>query len=157
MSDPRPNPQRPDAGLTTVELMLTLVVLAILAAVALPSFRGILLEARRSDAILALAQIQQAQERRRAEQPVYTGTLGSGGLDLPGRSPSGHYQLATSVSAGSEATAYTATATARNGQLDDTPCTHLRVEMSAGRITQRSGSDATFANDELNNRRCWKH
>jgi type IV pilus assembly protein PilE len=143
------------SGFTTIELMIVLVVLAILATIALPAYQQQVRKLRRAEAITALAQIQQAQERRRSEQPAYSGTLGSGGLGLPGTTPGGHYQLDTDTPSGQEATAYSASATAQGRQGDDRPCTHLRLEVSAGQLAHRSGVSTAYGNDTESNRRCW--
>lgn len=143
------------SGFTTIELMIVLVVLAILATIALPAYQQQLRKLRRADAITALALIQQAQERRRSEQPAYTGDLGSGGLGLSATTAGGHYQLATATPSGAEATAYSASATAQGRQAEDAPCTHLRLEVSAGTLIYRSGIGTGYGNDSATNRRCW--
>ena len=142
-------------GFTTIELMIGLVVLAILAALALPSYQQHLRRLRRSEALTAVALIQQAQERRRAEQPTYAGSLGSGGLAMASTSPGGLYTLATASTTGSEASSYSVSATAQGAQVADLPCTHLRLDVSAGTITYRSGSSSLLDNDTAANRRCW--
>ncbi len=143
-------------GFTTIELMIGLVLLAILAALALPSYQQHLRRLRRSEALTAVALIQQAQERRRAEQPTYADSLGSSsGLAMASTSPGGLYALATASTTGSEASSYSVSATAQGTQVADLPCTHLRVDVSAGTITYSSGGSSLLDNDAAVNRRCW--
>jgi type IV pilus assembly protein PilE len=115
-------------GFTLIELMIVVVVVVIIAAVALPSYFGSIRKSRRADAITALNQIAQAQERWRANNTTYTTVLTSAGLNVPDPS-SGYYTLAVS---GASGTGYTATATAAGAQLKDTKCTSLTLTMAAG-------------------------
>jgi len=126
-------------GFTLVELMVVVALVAILAAVGLPAYFGQLHHARRADAVTALSQISQAQERWRANNASYTTVLTSDGLNVPNPG-SGYYTLAVS---GASATAYTATATAAGAQLKDTRCTSLTVAMGGGTIAYTSTGTAT--------------
>ena len=92
-------------GFTLIELLIAIVIIAILAAVAIPSYRSYVIKSRRSDAITELLQIQSLQARWRANHPTF-GTLAD--LAVVSTSPSGYYTLAIS---GVSALAYTATAT----------------------------------------------
>lgn len=142
-------------GFTTIELLVGLVILAILASLALPSYLQHLRRLKRSEALTAMALIQQAQERRRAELPTFTAILGSGGLELASSTPNGLYLLATATPLGREATQYSVTATAQGSQVSDLPCTHLRLDVDAGTLTYRSGGSTLYGNDAGANRRCW--
>jgi len=59
-------------GITLIELLLVIVILGILAGVAIPTYNGYTLRARRSDAKTALEQLRAAQEMRRAEKGSYS-------------------------------------------------------------------------------------
>jgi type IV pilus assembly protein PilE len=105
-----------DRGFTLVELMIAVAVVAILAAVAMPSYREHVAASRRTDAKSALLAAAQALERYYTERGTYTGaTLGATGL-YPTTSPDGYYTLAiTTLSADG----YTLRATRRGGQTGD--------------------------------------
>jgi type IV pilus assembly protein PilE len=142
-------------GFTTVELLIALAVLAILSTLAWPGYQQVLLRTRRGDAHAALAQLQQAQERYRGQQPIYASTLGNGGLGLASRSPDGHYTLDTRSDDSQPGAAYRVSASATGAQAADASCRHLAIEVSGGLLQWRSGSSAALDNDADANRRCW--
>ena len=142
-------------GMTLIELLIVLVIVGILAGVAWPSFREAVHKSRRADAMSALTEIMQAQERWRSNRPEYSGTLS----DLIGTrttSRDGHYTLGVAVvSAAVARSEYTATATVvpSKPQASDTKCQVMRVAIRGGNITYNSGvsSDATNAQPDP----CW--
>jgi type IV pilus assembly protein PilE len=154
-SPQRPAGRRRTGGFTTVELLLALAILVVSLTIALPAYQAQLRRVRRAEAITALTLLQQAQERRRAEQPAYTATIGSGGLEMAELTPSGAYRLAAETPSGNEASAYSVMAAALELQADDLPCTRLRIDVVGGGITLRSGVNDRYGNDEAANRRCW--
>lgn len=143
-------------GMTLIDLVITLAVLAILASLAMPSWQAQVHRTRRSDAIVALAQLQQAQERWRSQRPTYATSLGQDGLALSTISPAGHYDLRTSVSPDSAHRRYLVTAVARGPQADDRQCRWLVMEIDTGQLHHRSGPDEQTGNADAENRLCWK-
>lgn len=155
-------------GFTLIELMIAVAVVALLAAVAIPSFLDSVRKGRRSDAFAALNTVQLAQERWRANQPAYAGsgelTLGVSasppGLGLSATTANGYYTLSLSndpaETGGTAATSYIATATAVSGrsQASDGTCVRLRVRIAGGNIFYGSAA-ATGAFDESAGNRCW--
>jgi type IV pilus assembly protein PilE len=142
-----------NVGMTLVELMIVLVVVAVLAAVSWPSLSEFVNRSRRADAMSALSEVMQAQERWRANNPSYKGTL----TDLPGArttSRDGHYSLAI-VADSASATTYTATATALSGspQWADTRCRVLSVAINGGNITYGSSTSGGATNAQPDP--CW--
>lgn len=97
------------AGFTLVELMIAVVIIAILAAVALPTYRDSVRAAHRADARNALISAQLAQEKYRSNHSTY-GAMGD--LGLATSSESGYYTIAV---ASSSSTAYVMTATPAAG------------------------------------------
>ena len=127
-SSPTPS-RRQLAGFTLIELMIALVVVAVLAASALPSYQSSVRKARRADAMDAAVGVQHGQERYRSNNTAYAATLAAMGLAVS--STNSYYgAVLSAVSAGG----YTLTLTAPNGtsQASDTGCTALTVVVTNG-------------------------
>jgi type IV pilus assembly protein PilE len=144
---------RHQRGFTLIELMIAVVVVAILAAVALPSFMDSIRKSRRSEAFGALSNIQQAQERWRANNAAYTAEMGASGLNIPTTTANGYYTLqVTNVSA----TGYRAIATAVSGksQANDGNCAQLGVQLAGGNLTYGGSSTSGTLSYAATNP-CW--
>jgi type IV pilus assembly protein PilE len=124
-------------------------VASILSGVAYPSYQQVMHRVRRSDALVAVLQVQMAQERFRADHARYASLAE---LRLPDRSSAGHYRL---VIATHDERGYELQATAHGGQQGDTTCRRLKLVVDGAQVTQASGRDTQFANAEPVNRRCW--
>ncbi len=139
-------------GFTLVELMVVVATISILAAIAWPAFTGAIHKSRRTDAMTSLSRIAQAQERWRANNPVYQDTL----TNLVGAANSvsagGHYDLSLS---NVTASTYTVQASARNTspQSADSPCQVMRLTMNGGNIGYASLASAGAAANAPE--RCW--
>jgi len=108
------------AGFTLIEMMIVVALIAILAAIVLPSYQDSVRKARRMDARGSLTAIAQLMERLNTEKNSYaSATLGNGTTDIyPATTENKHYTLALSNLA---ATTFTITATPAGGQAAD-PC-----------------------------------
>jgi len=60
-----------EKGLTLIELLVVIVIIGILAAVAIPTYTGYMVRARRADAKTSLEQLRASQEVFRAERGRY--------------------------------------------------------------------------------------
>lgn len=112
--------RRDGAGFTLIELLMTMVIVAILAAIALPSYQWAVRKGNRADAMAALLKIQLAEESWRANNPTYTALVAN--LGLGSTSERGLYAITITAPVATAATGYIATATALNDQLNDTNC-----------------------------------
>ena len=72
-------------GFTLVELMVTVAILAVLSAVAIPMYSNYINRAKQADAIIGLKAAQMAQEQYFSENNAYSGTIDI----LPGFDDSG--------------------------------------------------------------------
>jgi type IV pilus assembly protein PilE len=121
-------------GVTLIELMMVITILAIIAAIAVPTYRKYLLRAQRTEAKVALLQLQTAEEKFYLQNNIYTdkvtvaSTAATPGLGLPGTSETGKYDIAiTTLATGGQS--YTATASPRTGggQTDDKDCANFSI------------------------------
>ncbi len=136
------------AGFSLVELMVTLVLISILAAIAYPSYLGQLRKSRRAEAAIALHSLAQAQERFYARFRTYTSIVA--GPDLcadsacglgrrSGSSENGYYAL-TAIG---DATSYLLIATASGPQIEDSDCRSMTVDNVGVKVgTSASGQDS---------------
>lgn len=141
--------RRASRGFTLVEMMIAVAVAGVLSSVALPSFQGVLHQSRRSEALVAMLQVQVAQERWRSNHRNY-GSLADIGIATT--TAGGHYTLQL-ADTGEEG--YDVLATAAGSQSRDTACRVLRLRLDGATVTRASGSDALVANPPAKNRRCW--
>jgi type IV pilus assembly protein PilE len=108
-------------GFTLIEMMIAVAIIGILAAIALPAYQNYVREARRSDAMAGLLDLQRQQERWRVNNPLYTSGTG---LTLP---TSDYYIFSVPTA---DSTTYTLTASATSTQTADTGCTVLSLNQA---------------------------
>ena len=118
-------------GFTLIELMITVAIVAILAAVAYPTYRSYVMRSNRVEAQNALLQIQVAQEKFFLQHNRYATTNteltnapgdATPGLGMRSTTEHGYYTLSLAPGPGGSVNGYTATATATGGQAQDTDC-----------------------------------
>lgn len=152
-----PTRRRGEAGFTLIELMITLVVVAVLAAIALPAYQDSIRKGRRSDALQALSAAQLAQERWRSNHAEYTPNLSD--LQVISPTSGGYYTLslaAVSSAPGTWRTGYRVLATAVGSQAGDTNCKLLGVEVNGGIVRNGAGESAiNWSLAEPDPNRCW--
>jgi len=102
------------SGFTLIELMITVAVVAILAAIAIPSYSDYVVRSRRNDVRISLAQSAQWMERFRAEnRGSYTGAVLQAGTTVSPTRGTVMYDIAVVVDA--TGATYQLTATPRVG------------------------------------------
>jgi type IV pilus assembly protein PilE len=142
-------------GLTLIELVVVMMIVGILAAVAIPSYRDYVRRSQRSDAKDAVLALATQQEKHYLQCNAYATIIDAatdcvaGELQGAATSKNGWYALTTA--SGNTALAFTATATAVNGQnqWQDTECRSFTVNQAG----VRSALDAGGAD---NTAECWR-
>ncbi|MDM8568159.1 type IV pilin protein [Thiotrichales bacterium HSG1] len=147
-----------DKGFTIIELMIVVVIIAILTAVAYPSYRQHVLTSNRLEAKASLLELSQLQENFYVENNRYATTLvglnaqqagfAKEGETFVSKNPkldiyNGHYELSLT---GTNDT-YTITAKAVRSQTEDTSCIIFTIDQAGDKIAND--------NAEQPSDKCW--
>ena len=138
--------------MTLVELLMVIVIVSILMAIAVPSYRGYILRAQRVEATRALVQAQAAQEKFFVQNNAYATTLNAAppaGLGINPLSETGLYDIAMTLTGGG--TGFRVTATPRPGgaQSTDYRCATLTLDSNG----LKTALDVASADTT---RECWR-
>jgi type IV pilus assembly protein PilE len=136
-----------------MEILTALVVIAVLAAIAIPSWRTHLLRVRRAEARDALTKLQAAQDRWFGSHARYATAAqltarAPDGLELAATTPGGLYAITLATSADGLSFLATARAIARAGQEGDDRCAVFSID----HVGQMSASDSAGADRSAD---CW--
>jgi type IV pilus assembly protein PilE len=135
-------------GFTLVELLMTVLLVSVLAAIALPNYRSYVLRANRTEARAALLGLATAQERFYLQCHGYGASLGATTtcspltLAFPASSERGYYSL-TVTEASPTGWSATASAAATKPQYADTRCRMFRLTSTGAKSsTDAAGADS---------------
>jgi type IV pilus assembly protein PilE len=132
------------AGFTLIELMITVAIVGILAAIAIPAYTAYIRRADRTDATRTMLQDAQALQRCYSQNFTYSPTAPNTCPVVAGTTDStaGYYSIKVEIP---DATDYKITATPlKSPQTGDTDCTSFTLLSSGQQSAQNSGgTDST--------------
>ena len=126
-------------GMTLIELMIVVVIVAILASVGIPSYRQYVIRSTRTEAKTALLRVQAAQEKFYLQNNQYAagGQLTDappGGLGLSNKSENGNYDISLPVSPqGVQGFLARAVPADGSGQKQDQACPEFSIDHTGNR------------------------
>jgi type IV pilus assembly protein PilE len=142
-------------GFTLIELMITVAIVALITAVAVPSYRQYVMRANRADATTALLRLTASQERFYLQNNTYASAAllddaPPAGLGFAG-TERGYYVITLAPNGGGYQNGYilTATAAAGESQATDTDCQVFTVNEQG----QRAAQNATNGDNTVT---CWR-
>jgi type IV pilus assembly protein PilE len=113
-------------GFTLIEVMITVVIVAVSAAIALPSYRSVVIRGNRAAAKQFISDVANREERYLLDQRSYANNYGSGGLGMtPPSEASANYTFSVAIAgndclgSASSAPFYLVTGTAIGAQASD--------------------------------------
>ena len=127
-------------GVTLIELMVVIGILAVMSAIAFPAYTSQVLKTNRMDAKRILSQIQTAYERYYVENNNVYPTVSISGtfsaLSLGTAPTSNYYTFSPTVN--SSGTSYTLMASTQGSELSDTTCTNFYLDNLGNRTATSS-------------------
>lgn len=153
-------PNRSAHGFTLIELMVTVIVAGILAAIAIPGYQTYMMKSRREDARTTLSAMVQAQERSRSNSTSYSSdptflVSGVASTATSASSFNGHYDMTVAdlVPPVNFISGYEVHAKPKRGdpQAQDTACGDIFIRVSGGNLSYRDVNMAANATSSP----CW--
>ena len=138
--------RQPLIGYSLIEVMVVVAIVAILAAVAIPSYQSQILKTRRTEAQSLLLDIAGRQELYYADNKTFTTDMTELGFGAdPVVSENGYYRAdAVAGDTGDIGTSFVATADRRDSQTADTHCGDFTVDSEGNRgLANYPGADDT--------------
>ncbi len=128
-------------GFTLIEVLIAVAIISIIAAIAVPSYTGFMIDTRRTDAIGFLSEVAGEQQRYFTENNQYAATMKELGYGDAAtfNTPEGHYVVSVSNPGSTARFILTATPVTGGKQAGDTECLAFTISDTGAR--QSTGSD----------------
>ncbi len=133
-----------EGGFTLVEVMIVVVIVAILAAIAIPSYQSSVYKGRRADAKESLFSAAALQEQIYMQKNAYSDSAADVGGSQSGE---GYYGIAVTRPCGDDS-CFLITASARGAQSGDTDCSTFSINQAGTKIAKSAGGSVTTGS-------CW--
>jgi type IV pilus assembly protein PilE len=136
-------------GITLLEMLAVVLLVGIIAALALPGYRRQMLRVYRTEAMIALMELQTAEEKYFLRNNAYSNNISAAapsGLGLATSSRSNKYFLSIAVASDGHSFIATATPTPDGGQSMDLECLAFSVDARGHRAVSGT-KDVSY---------CWK-
>ncbi len=132
------------SGFSLVELMIVVVVIALLAAIAIPSYSNYMLKSRRVDGVSFLTEVAGEQIRFSSEYNRFATTMAELGYGdaATANSDEGFYTVSIATSNGDQSYVLTATPVAGGPQANDTECAVLTLNSSSQKTVSGTATPA---------------
>lgn len=118
--------RKKNQGFSLMELMIAVAIVGIIAAIAIPSYNGYVVQSRRTDAVAFLMAVAGDQVRFFSENNSYATSMTALGYANDAEpSENGHYTVSVTSTSSS---VYTLTATPAGDQTKDTACANFTID-----------------------------
>lgn len=125
---------------TLVELLVTIVIVGILAAIAIPAYTQHSIKAKRAAAESFIMSVANREEQYILDARQYTATLGAGGLGMTAPADVSAYYSISITNVGTTPPTYTVTATPTGAQAaNDTQCGSVSVDHTGAKQVTGTG------------------
>ncbi|WP_114239463.1 type IV pilin protein [Dyella sp. C9] len=126
-------------GFSLIELLVTVIILSVLAAIAIPSYWQYVTRGRRTDATRALQDVASREESYFFSNSAYTSSPTALGIS----SPTMYSPFYTVSVVSASTTAYVAQAVPISTQAKDTACATLSINQAGSQMTTGTATPAT--------------